>query len=258
MTIEPPVEKELTASTMPLLLHLAELRRRLIYSVLALASAFPVYMLYAPQIYAFLVAPLAATMTHPEQQLVYTTLPEAFVTYIKMGLFTSFCVAFPFLGFQLWRFVAPGLYARERAMFRPFLIVSPLLFIAGCALAYYVVLPLAFQFFTSFETLLSTSTLALELNAKISQYLSLVIQIMFGFGISFQLPLVIVLLGRAGIVTVPMLRKGRRYALIIILIVAAIMTPPDVISQISLAAPLMLLYEISIIWLKAGFASTQQ
>lgn len=236
---------------MPLLAHLRELRRRLVYSLLGMLAVFPVYALFSRELYAFLVEPLVLSFPHPEQKrLIYTALPEAFMTYIKLGVFTSIMGAFPIISYQLWRFVAPALYKQEKQAFLPYLLLSPLLFLMGAALAFYGVMPLAFKFFVSFESLLDQSSLGLQLDARISQYLSLVLGIMLAFGFCFQLPILLTLLARAGLITAEMLKVKRRYAIVIVLIVAAILTPPDVLSQLGLAIPLLLLYEISIVWIK--------
>jgi sec-independent protein translocase protein TatC len=236
---------------MPLLTHLRELRRRLVYSLLAIVAIFPVYTLFSRELYAFLVEPLVQAFPHPDQKrLIYTALPEAFMTYLKLGVFTSVMGAFPIISYQLWRFVAPALYKQEKQAFLPYLVLSPLLFVMGAALAFYGVMPLAFKFFVSFESLLDQSSLGLQLDARISQYLSLVLGIMLAFGFCFQLPILLTLLARAGLVTSAMLTMKRRYAIVLVLIVAAVLTPPDVLSQLGLAIPLLLLYEISIVWIK--------
>jgi sec-independent protein translocase protein TatC len=240
-----------SSAPMPLLAHLRELRRRLVYSLLGMLAVFPVYALFSREIYAFLVEPLVLVFAHPEQKrLIYTALPEAFMTYLKLGVFTSIMGAFPIISYQLWRFVAPALYKQEKQAFLPYLLLSPLLFLMGAALAFYGVMPLAFKFFVSFESLLDQSSLGLQLDARISQYLSLVLGIMLAFGFCFQLPILLTLLARAGLVTSAMLSMKRRYAIVLVLIVAAILTPPDVLSQLGLAIPLLLLYEISIVWIK--------
>jgi sec-independent protein translocase protein TatC len=214
-------------------------------------AVFPVYALFSRDLYAFLVEPLVLSFPHPEQKrLIYTALPEAFMTYIKLGVFTCIMGAFPIISYQLWRFVAPALYKQEKQAFLPYLLLSPLLFLMGAALAFYGVMPLAFKFFVSFESLLDQSSLGLQLDARISQYLSLVLGIMLAFGFCFQLPILLTLLARAGLITAEMLKVKRRYAIVIVLIVAAVLTPPDVLSQLGLAIPLLLLYEISIVWIK--------
>lgn len=234
---------------MPLLAHLAELRRRILYAFLAVVAAFPLYMAFAPQIYAFLVRPLMAALpAGKSERMIYTSLPEAFTTYLSLGLLSSLFLAFPVIAWQIWGFVAPGLYRQERRVLLPFLASSPLLFAAGAALAYFFAMPLAYSFFMSFEQLLSTpGTLPLQLEARVSQYATLSLQIMFAFGLCFQLPVVLALMAQAGLVTAAQLTSLRRYMVIVILIVAAILTPPDIISQLGLSIPLMSLYELSIV-----------
>jgi sec-independent protein translocase protein TatC len=244
-----PPDAATEAGTMPLLAHLAELRRRILYAFVAVVLAFPIYMVFAPQIYALLVHPLREAMPagHAER-MIYTSLPEAFTTWISLGVLSSLFIAFPVLAWQVWRFVAPGLYTRERRVLLPFLASSPLLFAAGAALAYFWVMPLAYSFFLSFEQLLSTpGTLPLQLEARVSQYATLSLQIMFAFGLCFQLPVILVLLAHTGFVSARQLASVRKYMILLILIVAAILTPPDVMSQLGLSLPLMGLYELSIL-----------
>lgn len=241
--------EEPASGMMPLLAHLAELRRRILYAFAAVVLAFPLYVLFAPRIYAFLVHPLMAALpAGKSERLIYTSLPEAFTTYISLGVLSSLFIAFPVVAWQIWRFVAPGLYRQERKVLLPFLASSPLLFAAGAALAYFFAMPLAYSFFLSFEQLLSTpGTLPLQLEARVSQYATLSLQIMFAFGLCFQLPVILVLLAHAGLVTATQLAAIRKYMVVLILIVAAILTPPDIISQLGLSVPLISLYEVSIL-----------
>lgn len=237
----------------PLMEHIVELRRRLIYCLIIFAAAFGVSFYYAQPIYAFLVEPLAAAYPDPgERRMIYTGLAEAFVTYMKLGMFGGVFLAFPFIAFQLYRFAAPGLYKRERRVVLPFLLAAPVLFIMGAALAYYGVIPLAWKFFVSFEQgAIEGMGLPIRLEARVGEYLSLTMHLLIAFGAAFQLPVVLTLLALAGFVKTDYLRRGRRFAIVIILVVAAIITPPDVFSQIGLSIPLYLLYELSILSCRA-------
>lgn len=237
----------------PLMEHIVELRKRLIYCLIIFAAAFGVSFYYAQPIYAFLVEPLAAAYPDPsERRMIYTGLAEAFVTYMQLGFFGGVFLAFPFIAFQLYRFVAPGLYKRERRVVLPFLLAAPVLFIMGAALAYYGVIPLAWKFFVSFEQgAIEGMGLPIRLEARVGEYLSLTMQMVLAFGLAFQLPIVLTLLAMAGFIGSATLRRGRRFAVVIILVIAAILTPPDVFSQIGLSIPLYLLYELSILSCRA-------
>jgi sec-independent protein translocase protein TatC len=230
----------------PLMEHLIELRRRLIWSFLALGIAFGICFVYAGEIFAFLVQPLIAGFGGPgEGRLVYTKLYEAFFTEVRVALFAAFFLAFPIIAIQLWAFVAPGLYAKERRAFLPFLIATPVLFIAGGALAYYVVMPLAIKFFLGYQG--QIPGIQQEALPAMGEYLSFVMHFIFAFGIAFLLPILLMLMERAGLVTRQQLKRGRRYAILVAFVVAAIATPPDIVSQFLLAVPLILLYELSLI-----------
>ncbi len=242
-------EDEIEASKAPLLDHLIELRKRIIYSVLALFVGFIICFALADPIFSFLTAPYKhATGGMANTNLIYTALYEKFFANAKLALFAGLCLAFPVIASQVWMFVAPGLYRHERRAFLPFLIASPLLFIAGAAFVYYVMLPYAIKFFLGFQTAGSKDTAGIVLMPKVSEYLDFVTTLIFAFGLTFQLPVALTLLGKVGIVSSDMLRKSRRYAVVGITALAAIFTPPDIFSMISLMVPLVVLYEVSI-WL---------
>ncbi len=232
-------------SKAPLLDHLMELRGRLIKCLLALVVAFAVGAYFSDEILSFLVRPLTAAFPPGEGKLIYTQLYDAFFVQIKVALFAAFIISFPVLATQLWRFVAPGLYAQEKRAFLPFLLASPILFLLGAALAYFTVMPLAFRFFLNFEGM--TGGLDMEALPAVGDYLSLVMRFVLAFGVAFQLPILLLLLHRAGIVTREQLVGFRRYMLVISFLVAAVLTPPDIISQFMLGVPLVLLYEVSLI-----------
>ena len=240
--------KEIDESQAPLLDHLIELRTRLLRSVVALAIAFAVCFYFADEIFGFLVRPLTAAFPEGEGRLIYTKLYEAFFVEIKVALFAAFFVSFPFIANQLWAFVAPGLYAREKKAFLPFLLATPVLFIAGASMAYFIVMPTAFTWFLGFEG--TRGGLKMEALPGTGDYLSLVMQFILAFGISFLLPVLLMLLNRAGIVSREQLSGARRYVIVGVLALAAIITPPDIVSQLLLAAPLLLLFEGSLILMR--------
>jgi sec-independent protein translocase protein TatC len=249
MAVTPSAEEEaeLENSKAPLLEHLVELRNRLVYSMIAFFLCFLLCFFFAEPIYEFLPRPLADQLRgDPNRTMIFTALYEAFFTYVKVGLFGALCLAFPFMAWQLWMFIAPGLYRHERAAFVPFLLATPVMFILGAAFVYYVILPQAIQFFLLYETPGGTGALPIELQARVGEYLSFVMTLIFAFGFCFELPVLLTLLGRVGIVSSQGLVTARRYAIVGVFLVAAVVTPPDVFSQLALAVPLVGLYEISI------------
>lgn len=237
--------KDIDDTRAPLLDHLLELRRRLLWCIGALILSFGVCFYLADHIFGFLVRPLTAAFGEGNGRLIYTKLYEAFFVEVKVALFAAFFISFPIIANQLWAFVAPGLYAKEKRAFLPFLIATPVLFIAGAALAYYIVMPTAFHFFLSFEG--QSGGLNVEALPSTESYLSLVMQFILAFGISFLMPVLLMLLNRAGIVTRQQLVSLRRYMIVLAFVAAAVLTPPDVVSQLMLAIPLILLYEITLI-----------
>lgn len=247
MTQPDPAADDPDATHRPIFDHLAELRNRILWSMLAMIAGTGLCYLFVEDIYGFLVRPLAEAMGPGDsQRLIYTNLTEAFFTYMKVAIFAGVFLTFPILATQIWLFISPGLYKKERRTILPFLICSPILFFTGGAMVYYIVLPLAWKFFLSFQSKGAHTVLPIILEAKVGEYLDLVMTLIFAFGLCFQLPILLALLAKAGIIDADWLVKKRRYAIVIVFIVAAFLTPPDIISQISLAIPLMALYEISI------------
>lgn len=237
--------RDLDDSQAPLLDHLLELRARLLRCIVALAITFGVCLYFAGDIFGFLVRPLTEAFPAGQGRLVYTKLYEAFFVELKVALFAAFFLSFPIIANQLWAFVAPGLYAKEKRAFLPFLIATPVLFVSGAALAYYIVMPTAFRWFLGFEG--TRGGLKLEALPGTGDYLALVMQFILAFGISFLLPVLLMLLNRAGIVTRQQLSGARRYVIVAIVALAAVITPPDVVSQLMLAIPMLLLFEGSLL-----------
>lgn len=257
MTDDAPKTEDIDDKKMPLLDHLVELRNRLLWSMAALMVAFIACFAFAEQIYLFLTQPLVrayAIVAHysgstgglTAPRMIYTAPQEAFLTYLKVAFFAGAFISFPIIASQLWMFVAPGLYKNEKRAFLPFLAATPILFLSGGALVYYVVSPWAFAYFLSYQSAGGDGALPIQLETRVGEYLSLMMQFIFAFGICFQLPVALTLLTKVGITSSAGLASKRRYAIVGAFVVAAVITPPDVLSQISLAIPIILLYEVSI------------
>ena len=232
--------------------HLTELRSRLVKSIVYLFIFFIICYFFAENIYNFLVQPYADAVKDDEinRRLIFTALHETFITYLKVAFFASMFVTSPVILIQMWKFIAPGLYKNEKRALLPYLIATPILFLLGGMLVYYLVMPLAIKFFLSFEASAQVGSLPIELEPKVNEYLSLIMRLIFAFGISFQLPVLLSLLARVGFINSEYLKNRRKYVIIIIFAVAAILTPPDPITQIGLGIPLLILYELSILSVK--------
>ena len=231
---------------MSLIDHLTELRKRLLWSFIYIIIIFCACFYFAGDLFYFLAKPLVNLLKVDEGQgFIYTALQEAFFTELKIAFFFALFFAFPLIAIQIWKFIAPGLYKHEKNAFLPFLVATPILFFTGGAMVYYLIAPLAWNFFLSYQNM-SSSGVPIRLEAKMGEYLSLMIRFIFAFGLAFQLPVVLGLMAKVGIVTHTSLKKFRKYAIVIAFLAAAFLTPPDPFSQISLALPIILLYEISI------------
>lgn len=249
---------DIDESKAPLIEHLIELRRRLLISVAALFVSGAICYYFSDLLLGFLVQPLKDGFGDGQGRLVYTKLYEAFFVELKVALFGAFFISFPITANQLWLFIAPGLYSKEKRALLPFLLATPILFVSGAAFAYYLVMPTAFHFFLKFQG--DTGGLNVEALPSMDSYLSLVMQFILAFGISFLLPVLVMLLNRAGIVSRAQLVGARRYMIVGAVILAAVLTPPDVISQLMLAIPLILLYELALIaiWFTDRRAAKEQ
>ena len=228
--------------------HLTELRSRLLKSIIYLFIFFVICYFFSENIYSFLVAPYAEAVKDDEvnRRMIFTALHETFITYLKVAFFAAMFITSPIILTQIWKFVAPGLYKNEKRALLPYLIATPALFLLGGMLVYYLIMPLAIKFFLSFETSANISSLPIQLEAKVNEYLSLIMKLIFAFGLSFQLPVVLSLLARIGFIDSKFLKERRKYVVIIIFTAAALLTPPDPVTQIGLAIPLLILYELSI------------
>ena len=233
---------------MPLMEHLIELRKRLVWSLAAFALCFVIAFVFANPIFDFLTRPLATIWEGQEgRHLIYTALQEKFFANVKVAMFGGLVLAFPVIASQLWGFVAPGLYKNEKMAFLPFLIATPIMFIMGASFVYYIFIPNAFRFFASFEEVAHDGALAITPEPKVSEYLDLIIQLILGFGIVFELPVLLTLLVSAELLETKTLSKNRRYAVVLGFIISAILTPPDALSMMMMAVPLVGLFEISIV-----------
>ena len=249
-------EDELAGTEAPLLEHLIELRKRLIWSMVAFSVLFIVCFFFSKDIYLFLIGPFKSAVGEGGTvEMIFTAPQEQFFTQLSVAMFAALALSFPLIAYQIYAFVAPGLYKKERKAFLPYMIATPILFLIGASVVYYGVMPLALRFFLG--TQVFEDGVSIQMQTRVSEYLGLIMTLLLAFGVCFQLPVLLTLLARAELVTAKSLAEWRKYAVVAVLVVAAFLTPPDPISQLGLALPLLLLYEVSILsvrWVERGRA----
>lgn len=255
------MSSEQNNSNAPLLTHLIDLRKRLLICFAFFAIMFGISYFFAEQVYSFLQQPLYQIFGPDSgRRMIYTGLHEAFFTYLKLAFFSATFLTLPLILIQVWKFIAPGMYQSEQKSVSPLFVMTPILFVLGACLAFYVVMPLAWEFFISFESSGKDDAINVELEAKMSEYLSLVIRLILAFGLSFELPVLLLVLAKAGLVSAAQLREYRRHAIVAVFFLAALITPPDLISQIALGLPIIVLYELSIrliVWTNSDKSQAQ-